>query len=139
MFDTVAARLEGAAVSACLKELSAPQRDAIHLAFYTGMTYSEVAAHLSTPSLQRNRVFETVYGSSAPASGQVDSSTFSPFQCPLTANGQASERSHRGSGPDEQQVRPALTRAEHPAAGSLHAAWSSTARPGGCTPFDPCR
>ncbi|MHA7263724.1 sigma-70 family RNA polymerase sigma factor [Arthrobacter sp. TMN-37] len=49
VFDTVAIRLEGAAVSACLNELSALQREAIHLAFYTGMTYSEVAAHLSIP------------------------------------------------------------------------------------------
>ena len=49
VFDTVANRLEGAAVSACLKKLSAPQREAIHVAFYTGMTYSEVAAHLGIP------------------------------------------------------------------------------------------
>ncbi|WP_081737662.1 sigma factor-like helix-turn-helix DNA-binding protein [Arthrobacter sp. H41] len=38
-----------AAVTESLKVLSVLQREAIHLAFYTGLTYSEVAEHLGLP------------------------------------------------------------------------------------------
>lgn len=47
--ETVLARDESAAVSACLDNLTAVQREAIHLAFYTGLTYSEVAHRLGIP------------------------------------------------------------------------------------------
>ncbi|WP_294568449.1 ECF RNA polymerase sigma factor SigK [uncultured Arthrobacter sp.] len=49
VFDTVATRLEGETVTACLNGLSAVQREAIHLAFYAGLTYSEVAGRLNIP------------------------------------------------------------------------------------------
>ncbi|MBG6185459.1 RNA polymerase sigma-70 factor (ECF subfamily) [Arthrobacter sp. CAN_A214] len=47
--ETILARDESAAVTESLKVLSALQREAIHLAFYTGLTYSEVAHHLGIP------------------------------------------------------------------------------------------
>lgn len=47
--ETVIARDESAAVTACLENLSALQREAIHLAFYVGLTYRDVAQHLSIP------------------------------------------------------------------------------------------
>ncbi|MBG6185499.1 RNA polymerase sigma-70 factor (ECF subfamily) [Arthrobacter sp. CAN_A214] len=48
--ETVIAHDESAAVNACLKNLSAVQREAIHLAFYTGLTYNDVAEHLGIPA-----------------------------------------------------------------------------------------
>lgn len=47
--ETVITRLESAAVTACLDDLSALQWEAIHLAFYAGLTYREVAQHLDIP------------------------------------------------------------------------------------------
>ncbi|WP_052273911.1 ECF RNA polymerase sigma factor SigK [Arthrobacter sp. L77] len=47
--DAVIQRSETAAVRACLSTLSAAQREAIHLAYYAGLTYLEVAEHLGIP------------------------------------------------------------------------------------------
>ncbi|WP_049822049.1 ECF RNA polymerase sigma factor SigK [Arthrobacter sp. H41] len=47
--ETVITREENAAVTESLKVLSVLQREAIHLAFYAGMTYSDVAEHLGIP------------------------------------------------------------------------------------------
>ncbi|WP_196822708.1 sigma factor-like helix-turn-helix DNA-binding protein [Arthrobacter sp. CAN_A6] len=47
--ETVIAHDKSAAVTACLKNLSAVQREAIQLAFHTGLTYSEIAHHLGIP------------------------------------------------------------------------------------------
>ncbi|MBJ2121429.1 ECF RNA polymerase sigma factor SigK [Arthrobacter sp. MSA 4-2] len=47
--DAVIQQAETEAVRACLGTLSAVQREAIHLAYYAGMTYVQVAAHLGIP------------------------------------------------------------------------------------------
>jgi RNA polymerase sigma-70 factor (ECF subfamily) len=47
--DTALRRIETASVRTQLKTLSAVQRDAIHLAYYAGMTYVQVAEHLDIP------------------------------------------------------------------------------------------
>ncbi|WP_247827629.1 sigma-70 family RNA polymerase sigma factor [Arthrobacter antioxidans] len=47
--DTVVQQSEAEALRACLHTLSAAQREAIHLAYYAGLTYVEVAAHLGIP------------------------------------------------------------------------------------------
>ncbi|MBG6184079.1 RNA polymerase sigma-70 factor (ECF subfamily) [Arthrobacter sp. CAN_A214] len=47
--ETVIARDQSAAVTESLKNLSAVQQEAIHLAFYTGLTYNDVAEHLGIP------------------------------------------------------------------------------------------
>lgn len=47
--ETVAARLEAQTVIKCLATLSPIQHEAISLAYYNGLTYREVAEHLSAP------------------------------------------------------------------------------------------
>lgn len=47
--DGVIQRVESDAVRAGLDMLSAVQREAIHLAYYAGMTYAQVADHLGVP------------------------------------------------------------------------------------------
>lgn len=47
--ETVVERSEAQAVRSCLGSLSALQRQAIELAYYTGMTYTQVAEHLEIP------------------------------------------------------------------------------------------
>ncbi|MBG6225492.1 RNA polymerase sigma-70 factor (ECF subfamily) [Arthrobacter sp. CAN_A2] len=47
--DTVVQQSEADAVRARLSILSAAQREAIHLAYYAGLTYIEVADHLGIP------------------------------------------------------------------------------------------
>jgi RNA polymerase sigma-70 factor (ECF subfamily) len=47
--DTVIHRLEASAVHSSLACLSVVQREAIHLAYFGGMTYAEVAGHLGIP------------------------------------------------------------------------------------------
>ncbi|OUM42054.1 ECF RNA polymerase sigma factor SigK [Arthrobacter sedimenti] len=47
--DAVVQRTETDAVRACLGMLSEVQREAIHLAYYAGMTYTQVADHLGIP------------------------------------------------------------------------------------------
>lgn len=47
--DTVLHRLEAGAVHTSLACLSVVQREAIHLAYFAGMTYAEVAGHLDIP------------------------------------------------------------------------------------------
>ncbi|MBG6185402.1 RNA polymerase sigma-70 factor (ECF subfamily) [Arthrobacter sp. CAN_A214] len=48
--ETVLARDEATTVTACLDDLSALQREAIHLAFYIGLSYSDVAEYLGIPT-----------------------------------------------------------------------------------------
>ncbi|MBG6217763.1 RNA polymerase sigma-70 factor (ECF subfamily) [Arthrobacter sp. CAN_A6] len=48
--ETVITRNEAATITACLDDLSALQREAIHLAYYTGLSYSDVAQHLGIPA-----------------------------------------------------------------------------------------
>ncbi|MUK01954.1 sigma-70 family RNA polymerase sigma factor [Vibrio cholerae] len=47
--DTALRRVEADSVRERLETLSAVQRDAIHLAYYAGMTYVQVAEHLDIP------------------------------------------------------------------------------------------
>lgn len=47
--ETVADGIEVQSVIACLRSLSPLQRQAIELAYYNGLTYREVAEHLSVP------------------------------------------------------------------------------------------
>jgi RNA polymerase sigma-70 factor (ECF subfamily) len=47
--DTALRRVEADSVRERLETLSAVQRDAIHLAYYAGMTYVQVAEHLGVP------------------------------------------------------------------------------------------
>jgi RNA polymerase sigma-70 factor (ECF subfamily) len=47
--DTVIQRAETEEVRSCLKALSVVQREAIGLAYYAGMTYTQVADHLGIP------------------------------------------------------------------------------------------
>lgn len=48
-FDTVAQRSAGHALHECLAELDRNQRQSIALAFFHGLTHSELAAHLGRP------------------------------------------------------------------------------------------
>ncbi|MHA7285949.1 ECF RNA polymerase sigma factor SigK [Arthrobacter sp. MDT3-44] len=47
--DIVVQRSETEAVTACLSTLTVVQREAIQLAYYAGMTYTQVAEHLGIP------------------------------------------------------------------------------------------
>ncbi|MBG6182034.1 ECF RNA polymerase sigma factor SigK [Arthrobacter sp. CAN_A1] len=47
--ETVTTRAETQSVITCLKSLSPIQQEAINLAYYNGLTYREVAEHLSIP------------------------------------------------------------------------------------------
>jgi len=47
--DTVVQQSEAEALRACLRTLSAAQHEAIHLAYYAGLTYLEVAERLGIP------------------------------------------------------------------------------------------
>lgn len=49
VFEKVINNEEAASVRACLKILSPAQREAIHLAYYTGLTYVDVAHRLGIP------------------------------------------------------------------------------------------
>ncbi|WP_251977057.1 sigma-70 family RNA polymerase sigma factor [Salinicola avicenniae] len=40
---------QAASLQQCLEELSAPQRQALELAFFEGLTHHDLAAHLTTP------------------------------------------------------------------------------------------